>query len=207
MKCKNYYKILGVSEDATTEEIQQAFAQRFWNAKILSGEPELLIEARGVLTDPGSRVRHDGFLDYVRKHPDEFSELVRIHQAVPRKDAEEGEETITDEPEQSLEARNILSSPNERAMYDETRLLERKARLEAHLQSIKSKEPRLPAWVGYVTLALFVGIPVFYFWSAYRAETPSHFSPCKVTQKIVTINNGEVTSVEEYDNCEQYFLQ
>ena len=150
MNNKNYYEILGVKEDATTEEIQQEFEQRFLNAKIM-----------------------------------------------------------TDEPDQLLEPFNLLLSPDERAVYDETRLLERKARLEAHLQSIKTKEPRLPAWVGYVTLALFVGIPVFYFWSAYRAETPLHSSsPCKDTQKIVTIHNREVTSVEEYDNCsEQYFLQ
>ncbi|MGH3086150.1 MAG: DnaJ domain-containing protein, partial [Rubrobacteraceae bacterium] len=64
----NYYQVLGVSRDASREEIRSAYRRLAKerhpdNAGGSADEFSLLQEANAVLTDPNRRRRHDEALD------------------------------------------------------------------------------------------------------------------------------------------------
>lgn len=70
----NYYELLGISEDASSEEIKQAYRSNIkeWHPDLHPDKPDAaaktqeINEAYGILSDPVKRSKYDEYLAYTR---------------------------------------------------------------------------------------------------------------------------------------------
>ena len=76
---KTYYEVLNLSEDASSEEIKQAYRSliKIWHPDLNPDKPDAaavtqkIIEAYGVLSDPNKRSQYDEYLSLSRQEPDD----------------------------------------------------------------------------------------------------------------------------------------
>lgn len=75
----NYYEVLGVSPDATEEEIKRAYAQRRRTLQHegKTEELSLLLQAKSVLTDPQARRHYDARLQYGASAQELYEQAMR----------------------------------------------------------------------------------------------------------------------------------
>lgn len=75
---KTYYEVLNLSEDASSEDIKQAYRSliKLWHPDINPDKPDaatvtqMIIEAYGILSDPNKRSQYDEYLSFTRPEKD-----------------------------------------------------------------------------------------------------------------------------------------
>ena len=75
---RTYYEVLNLSEDASSEEIKQAYRSliRLWHPDLNPDKPDVaavtqkIIEAYGILSDPNKRSQYDEYFSFIRMEKD-----------------------------------------------------------------------------------------------------------------------------------------